>query len=417
MLPCFKLPLQALYVLPLWLACALPAHAQTAAPTLAQALDAAWALSPAARSQASRQTALDARARAADSYLAGPPALTLRQSTDRRLFGVGASQGFSEREAELSLPLRTPVIRSASVLQIAAERSHYTSQQASAKLQLAGELRELAVSAALATLERDLAVRQLADAQTLLRDVQRRVQAGESPRIDSLQASAAEKQAAQQLAQAQNALAAVQTQWQALTGGMALAAPENSASESAAGSLGSALPEHPAISAAQTHVSASRAQLALAEADRSDPPELGLGITRERERRGDAAQSTLQLALRIPLGGDNRNAPRLASARAEVASAEAQLDAARRQLQADTAVAQAGLQTARQNQVLAAERAAFSREAQALLAKSYRLGESDLPTRLRQARDTFEAELALARAQEETQRALARLNQALGLLP
>ncbi len=409
----FKLPLHALFVLPLWFACALPANAQTAAPTMAQALDAAWALSPAARAQTNRQAELDARQRAADSFLAAPPALTLRQRSDR----ANANQGFSETEAELSLPLRTPSIRSASVRQIAAERSDYASQQSSVKLKLAGELRELAASAALATLERDLAARQLTDAQTLLRDVQRRVQAGDSPRIDSLQASAAEKQAAQQLSQAQAALAAVQTQWHALTGLMTLAAPENLLSENTPGSLGTALPEHPAARAAQTRVNASRAQLAFAEADRSDPPELGLGITRERDRRGDAAQNTLQLALRIPFGGDNRNAPRLAAARAEIDTAQAELDAVLRQVQADTTVAQAALLSARRTQLLATERAALSREAQALVSKSYRLGESDLPTRLRLERESFEAELALARAQGETQRAIARLNQSYGILP
>lgn len=49
--------------------------------------------------------------------------------------------------------------------------------------------------------------------------------------------------------------------------------------------------------------------------------------------------------------------------------------------------------------------------------KSYRLGESDLPTRLRAETERFEAELAHARAQIETRRAISKLNQAHGLLP
>jgi len=56
-------------------------------------------------------------------------------------------------------------------------------------------------------------------------------------------------------------------------------------------------------------------------------------------------------------------------------------------------------------------------EAQALIAKSYQLGESDLPARLRADNERFDADLALARARSDVQRAIARLNQSLGLLP
>jgi len=63
------------------------------------------------------------------------------------------------------------------------------------------------------------------------------------------------------------------------------------------------------------------------------------------------------------------------------------------------------------------ERARLSTEVQALVAKAYRLGESDLPTRLRADSEKFEADLSLARARVGLQRAVSQLNQALGLLP
>ena len=66
---------------------------------------------------------------------------------------------------------------------------------------------------------------------------------------------------------------------------------------------------------------------------------------------------------------------------------------------------------------LMAERARLSTEVQALVAKAYRLGESDLPTRLRADSEKFEADLSLARARVGLQRAISQLNQALGLLP
>ncbi len=57
---------------------ALSAAAQTA-PTLREATEAAWALSPQTRALGSRQAELDARARAATAFLPGPPTLSLSQ--------------------------------------------------------------------------------------------------------------------------------------------------------------------------------------------------------------------------------------------------------------------------------------------------------------------------------------------------
>ncbi|MFM9880034.1 MAG: TolC family protein, partial [Burkholderiaceae bacterium] len=84
---------------------------------------------------------------------------------------------------------------------------------------------------------------------------------------------------------------------------------------------------------------------------------------------------------------------------------------------ASIGAALAATENARSALALANERAALSSQAHALIAKSYRLGESDLPTRLRFEADKFDADLALARAIADAQRAVSRLNQAYGLLP
>ncbi len=117
------------------------------------------------------------------------------------------------------------------------------------------------------------------------------------------------------------------------------------------------------------------------------------------------------------MGGDKRNAAKLASALAELDAAQAQADAMARQTQADVAAAHAGLDAARSQEAFAAQRATLSTQMQALVAKSYRLGESDLPTRMRADNEKLDADLALARARIELQRAVAQLNQSLGTLP
>lgn len=402
-------------ILPRWRACcalllacfaaAVAAQQPSPPPTLAQALDAAWALSPAARALAHRQAEFDARLRATASLLAGPPSLTLSQRSDR----PASNQGLREYEAELGLPLWNPGVRSASTTRVDAERAAFDAQQQMARLKLAAELRELVASGEQAALEQALAARRREEARTLAADVQRRVTSGDTARVDALQAQALERQAAVQQAQADNALAQVQGQWRALTG----LAQLPRASEMP----GTTPPAHPMAAARLAEVQAAQARLALAEADQRDPLELGVGVTRERALVGEPAQNAVRLSLRIPFGGDNRSAPRLAAARAELDTAQAELEASQRQLHHGVVGARNALTAAQQAHALSAQRAALSTEAQALFARAYQLGESDLPTRLRADNDRFDADLALARARSEVLRATARLNQALGLLP
>jgi len=375
-------------------------------PSLSAALEAAWSLSPNARSLENRQAELDARLRVSKALLSSPPSLTLTHRNDR----PASNLGLREYEAELGLPLWNPGVRTATAAQITAERSALDIQQRSAKLALAAQVRELAATAAVVTLERELALRKEAEGQSLAQDVQKRVTAGESARVDALLAQAAAKQASVLAAQSDAALAQLQGQWRALTGLTQFAHVAEMNNSPTVG-------EHPLATSAQAKVRAAEARLALADADRRDPVELGVGLTRERSVFGESAQNAIRLSVRIPFGGDNRNASRLAAARAELDTAMADKDAAARQIEAEVQSANLALEAAQKALTLASERASLSNEAQGLIAKSFQLGESDLPARLRAESERFEAELALARARVEQQRAVSRLNQAQGLLP
>jgi cobalt-zinc-cadmium efflux system outer membrane protein len=282
-----------------------------------------------------------------------------------------------------------------------------------ARLKLAAEVREAAASVAVARTERDLAQRKHSEAQTLAQDVERRVRAGDSARVDGLQAQSLVQQAASGREQAQQALTRLQNQWLALTGLTAVPSLDEPL-PSANLVMG---PDHPALQAAQTRVQAAQAALALSETDKRDPMSVGVGITRERSAFGAASENSLRLALKIPFGTDSRNAPRIAAARAELDAVQAELDVIQRQVQTELASARAELDAAQRTQASMAERARLSTEVQALVDKAYRLGESDLPTRLRADSEKFEADLSLARARVGLQRAVSQLNQALGLLP
>jgi len=373
-------------------------------PSLREAVDAAWALGAPARAAASRTQELDARERAAASLFAGPASVSGSYRSDR----LGSNGGLRESELEVSAPVWDPRLRRATAQQVAADRAAFAQAQAAARLKLAGEVREAAAQATLAQIERELARARVRDAQALAADVERRVRAGESARVDLLQAQSLARQAGAAEAQADSALARTAAHWRALTGVPQL--PELDAAE------GTPL-ESPAVLAARAQVQAAQARLALAQADRREPMEVGLGVVRERAGFGAASETSLRLALRVPLAGEIRNGARIAAARAELEAAQAELEAAERTGRAEVESARAELEAARRAETLAAERERDAREVQALIARSWRLGESDLPTRLRADTERFEAELARARAQLEARRATARLNQAQGILP
>lgn len=378
-------------------------------PSLREALDAAWELSPAARSADNRRAEVQARERAASSWINGSPSALLSQRSDR----FNNNAGFREVEVELELPIWSPGVRGAAQRELVAQRQALESQQLMARLKLAAEVREAATGLALARTERELATRKHSEALTLAQDVERRVKAGDSARMDGLQAQSLVQQAASSREQAEVGLARLQNQWLALTGLNAVPSLENMPPLASA----ALQPDHPALQAAQTRVAAAQAKLALSETDKRDPMAVGVGVTRERATFGAAGGSTVRLAIKIPFGTDNRNAPRIAAARAELDNAQSDLDAVQRQTRGELASALAELDAARRTQASMVERARLGTEVQTLVAKSYRLGESDLPTRLRADSEKFEADLSLARARVGLQRATSQLNQALGLLP
>ena len=392
-----------------------PAQLPAQPPTLKAALDAAWQISGQSRSLDNRRSELVAKERAAASWISGEPALGIAHRTDR----LNRNEGFREYEAEIELPLWYPGVRSAAQADVAAQRQGFDGQFALAKLKLAGELRALSANAATAQVELDLNKRRLLDANALSQDLSRRVKAGENARVDALQAQVLVQQAQAAMVQAESQLARLQNQWRSLTGQTTVALLDETLANNAANETPAApiSPDHPALRYAQAQLGSAQAKLALADADKRDPMAIGVGASRERGNFAAANETKLRIALRIPLGGDNRNAPRQAAARAELDTAQAELDAVQRQLPAELAATTTELRTARAAQAAARERLSLSTEVQTLINQSWRLGNSDLPTRLRADNEQFEARLQLARATIDVQRAIANLNQAHGILP
>jgi outer membrane protein, heavy metal efflux system len=392
------------------------ASAQSSLPStttsigLAEALELAWQRSPAALNAPGKAREMAVRQQSNGNWLAGAPAVSLAHRTDR----ITGNAGLRELEAELDLPLWRAGTRSANQRLLDAESRSLAPTQQVAKLQLAGQLRDLAANIALARLDRELAQQKLNESVQLTQDITRRLRAGDVARLDAVQSQLVQAQAQAALNAAQAQLQQNLLQWQGLTGTSRLP----SWSDTALPSDARAVPDnHPQLLAAQAQIDNAKARLNLAEVDRADPMDLSIGMSRERSAFGNAAERNLRLALRIPLGTNSRNAPRIAAATAELASAQNELDAQRRLLANELELAHASLSQARANEVASKQRLDLAKQMHEIVLRAYNLGERDLPARLRADSEKFDAELSFARTQLDTRRAVSKLQQQLGLLP
>ena len=156
---------------------------------------------------------------------------------------------------------------------------------------------------------------------------------------------------------------------------------------------------------------------ALAATQSHANPELMLATTRNRGAIGEASQQTITLGVRIPFGGGPRHDARSANARAEATEAQAQLALERERLGAEREAARVRVDASRTQLAAAERRALLARESRGFFDKSFRLGETDLPTRLRIEVEAAEAERQAARTRLELAAAISAWRQALGLLP
>jgi cobalt-zinc-cadmium efflux system outer membrane protein len=335
--------------------------------------------------------------------------LEISHATDR----IGSNRGARGIEATLSAPLKYPQVQAATAAQINAEQDALTLQHELVKLDIAGKLRELVAAHAQATSDLTQATRHAQEAATLAADVERRVKAGDLPRVDVLTTNAAVLQAQATVESAKAQVAAVQAAWAAATGTNAPPA----ALPAAKGAHADRLDQHPALAAARAALTVANAKLRTTQSDRRDPVEVGVSATSERSARGERFDNGVRVSVRIPFGGDLRNSAAGRSSTTEVSAAMAQLEATERTLRGDTAAAQAQVASAQQRVALARQRNELAQQAHALYARAFAMGEKDLPTLLRAQNEKFEAAFALERAQLDRTHAVSIFEHTLGLLP
>ncbi|HEV8312606.1 MAG TPA: TolC family protein [Burkholderiaceae bacterium] len=393
--------------------CACAALAQPAPsfnnPTLAQAVEAAWQHRKAAQAAQDRLRRAGASGLAARSWLPDAPALELSVRSDR----WHANEGVQEREAGIRLPLWLPGQRDARIAAADADVAWAEATVAADRLKLAGEVRERAWELAAAQGLQRQAEEQVQSLKALADDVARRVKAGDLARADLLEALAESLAADGQLHEARSRLAAAQAQWSALTGQVALPDPAEPARAAAVDGIAA----HPALKLAELGVERARRALEVTQRSTREAPELGIGLRQDRADRGQPLQNSVALSLRWTFGTDARNEPLRAAAFGELEAARAESLALRQQLAGEQAAASAALDAARAQLASTTQRADVLQQRAALVDAAFNAGEVGLPALLRARSAAAHAVTAVTLQQAALGLALARLHQALGLLP
>ena len=174
---------------------------------------------------------------------------------------------------------------------------------------------------------------------------------------------------------------------------------------------------HPAVAELQDSADVAQRSAELAQVQTRANPELTLATSRDRGQSDEAYQHSITLGIRIPLGSSSSNQAKRASAQADAMEAQAQVRLESERLLGEVEAARVGLVSAQTQLAAAQRRALLARESRVFFQKSFQLGETDLPTRLRMEREAMDAERQAARAGIDLAAAQSALRQTLGLLP
>ena len=388
------------------------AAALSGSVSLKNVFDTAWQRQPEAHALQLRRDAAQAQAKAALMLSPEPPSLDISQRSDQ----MTGNNGSRETEVGIAIPIWLPGQRTASTDLAQAEISLVERKLLASQLRLAASVRDAWWGWLRARVDAELASEQLANSLRLAADVAKRTSAGDLAKSDRHQAEGALAAAQAHAAHAQAASAAALAQVMSLTGRTAQAdLTVNAAAEATPSSVISV--GHPLLAELEDRITMAERTAQLISTQKRSNPELTVATTRGRGAFGDRYGQTVLIGIRVPFGSGPRNDARIATAQAEAIEVQSKLILERDQIQADQRGAASRLEAVRTQLVAAQRREMLANESRGFFDKSFRLGETDLPTRLRIEAEAAEAARQAARSRIDLASAISALRQSLGLLP
>ena len=350
-----------------------------------------------------------ARAQHANGMLPNAPAISMRHQTDK----VGSGRGESEWEAGLEMPVWLPGQRDAraALAQIAA--SDLEASRNALMLRTAGDVRDALWGIQMNTNLVEVAELRLRTAQSLQNDVERRFRAGELARTDTMLAENETLLANTQLVRARAELMHARHRYSVLSGLTEI--PERI--EEALAEEKSLDAGHPLIRELESKLSLAQNERDLVRVERRENPQVLLSARSLRGAFDVAHNDSVGVSVRIPLDSDTRSAPLLAAAESNISRAMSDLERLRYVMETALHEAQHNLETTRSELVILQRQNTLAQENQRLAKKAFDLGEIDLVSLMRVQALGYEAERALRSKTIQLQWDIARVNQALGVVP
>lgn len=382
------------------------------AVSLAGVVDGAMARHPERAVPAAVAGESQAFAAEAGSVLADSPQLVVRHATD----ALNGNDGLSEWEAGVTVPLWLPGQKDARRQAAAAKQDEADAVQALMRWRVAGEVRERLWEVLLTRGLADQARQALASARGLERGVARRVEAGELAETDLLLVRREILSRETALLEAEGSAQTALRRYRAFCGTDVM--PDDYLERPRKSEATTSIPDsHPRLAAAAGDTMATKALSDVARADRRLNPTLELTTRHERPDDSLPYQDSLNLELRVPLGRSAQRQTAAAQAHRRAVEAEARGATERREVEFAISERYHDLDLAEETETLAARRRDLAVRSLDVARRAFELGESDLFTLLRTREEALQARRDHERARLEKGRAIARLNQALGVVP
>lgn len=377
--------------------------------SLAVLLDAAMQRRPDGEISDALRREGEARRDQANSLFAADPALVLRHQTD----AAGDNTGMREWEAGLEVPLWLPGQKADRRREAAGLQQQADAYETLRTLEVAGELRERLWELLIARETVSRAEQALASARTLEQVVMRRVEAGELARAELNLVRKETLARESELQQGRNALALATEHYRRYTGSDALPAEPREPMAAA-----DTVPDtHPRLVMAQVMVARARAARDRTRGERHGNPSLYVAGLQTRDGSQAPYQSSVDVQLRVPLGLASQTRPALAGAERALTEAQVELARVRLTLAEELHHSESAVQAARDRLQLAERQDVLSEEGLRLAQRAFELGESDLFKLLAARQQAVEARRQRALGQLELGLAIARFNQAAGVVP
>ncbi len=323
-----------------------------------------------------------------------------------------SDEGLSEYQLGIDLPLWRLGERSAG-RDLAEKSAEWVSAEWNdIRLQMSGTVREMIWDYALAENAVDSAAGALKMAQKTESDMARRVKLGELSRSDQLlaqqQSLLREEESSAALAEREHTL----MRYEIIAGSQRM--PGKWREEQT--KIEEITDAHPVLYTLLKDVERARSEVELLRKERGQPVTLGVTGYHSRGESNPQYNNSLELTVGIPFGPKSYRDVRLSEQQQKVADAEARLLTRSRRLAADLREAKHGLHRIEEALVIAEKSRKLSEEQLRMAQTAFKVGESNLFTLLLVQNRTVQARRQYRDNRIKLQRAIARYNQAAGVI-